>query len=217
MVWIPTRQGAVLIFLLLVLLVFGAGSCLYSLLSPTNPHPDPSFLIIEGWLPDSAIEEIITRRHPGQRIITTGGPITFGNSLIEQNNYADLSVARLLVAGERAENILSAPAPLAKVDRTYASALAVRRVLEEQGLYGQACDLYSFGPHSRRSLYMYRKALGRKYPIGIVALESTEYDMRRWWANSHAFKTTLGEVLSLTHAYCAFWKYRGECVELEVE
>jgi hypothetical protein len=208
-VCLPTRAGAAVIFLILGLIVFGGVLGVYPYLAKTAPQPDAKLLIVEGWLKDDALSEVLFDVQPGQRFVTTGGPITYGRSLFNMENYADLTVERLLELGIEPEKILSAPAPLTDVDRTYTSALAVRRTLEEQGLFGVPCNVYSMGAHARRSHSLYKAAFGSDYPIGIISMETSDIDLRHWWSSSEAFKSVLNELFSLFYTRCSFWKYRG--------
>jgi hypothetical protein len=109
--------------------------------------------------------------------------------------------------GIKPENILCASAPEVSCDRTWASALAVRRLLDKKGLHGTPCNLYALGGHTRRSLYLYRRAFGENWPVGAVSLESSEYDLERWWSSSLAFKHIINEWISWIYTRCTFWKY----------
>lgn len=208
--WLPTLPGFALMVCLLAGVVGLGASVLYPFLSFNNPRTDVSLIIVEGWIPDALLSSVVALRQPGQKIVTAGGPIQFGGNLFEEKTYAEVSASRLRIAGEHPENIICAPAPPTASDRTYTSALAVRKVLEEQGLYGQSCNLYTLGAHARRSLTLYHAALGTDYPIGVVSLESSEYDLSHWWRSSMAFKHVLSEFVSWVYVKCTPWKYDRE-------
>lgn len=204
---VPTPAGA-LVFLSLaavVLTLLAAG--LYPFLAQNRPVPDAGIAVVEGWLDDAPLVEILGRLPENTLYVTTGGPIKFGADFFEQRTYAELTADRLRKLGVPDEFILEAPAPDTSLDRTYVSALAVRRALESRKLFGRPANIYTLGPHSRRSFFLYRRAFGTDTPLGTVALESREFDLRRWWRTSLAFKNMLSELFSLAYTYCTFWKY----------
>lgn len=206
-VWIPTIWGFLLIFLLFGLLGSGLLSQLYPFLAQNRPLPQPDLIIIEGWLGDEELASVFERVEPGTRFVTTGGPVTFGHSLLKEKTYAEVTAARLRLLGASPESVLEVPADDVACDRTYASALAVQCALEEQGLLGCTANLYSMGAHSRRSFFLYRRVLGKDAPLGVVSLDSAEFDLRHWWRSSLSFKHVMGEWISWFYTQCTFWKY----------
>lgn len=206
-VWIPTAPGVFLLFLLLILLGLGVSQKLYPFLALSRPLANPSLIIIEGWIGDAELELVYKQAEPGVLLVTTGGPVTYGHSLLKEKTYADVTAARLRLLGASDEAILAVPTEEVSRDRTYASAVEVRRALQARGLFGQPANLYSLGAHSRRSYFLYRHALGPNLPLGVVSMDDTEYDLRRWWRSSHAFKHVMSESLSWIYTQCTFWKY----------
>ena len=205
-VWRPTRWGVLLIFLLLAIAGMGLSLSLYPFLAQNHPLPQAELIIVEGWLPDTELVQMVAT-DPGALWITTGGPIKFGGSLFDEKTYAEVTTARLKKMGVSSEAILTASAPEVDSDRTYASARAVRRVLEERGLFGRPANLYTLGAHSRRSFFLYKKAFGPSAPLGVVALESEEFDLRRWYRSSLAFRGVMGETIAWFYVQCTRWKY----------
>ena len=205
--WRPTRWGFLLIFLLLVMAGMGLSLSLYPFLAQNHPVPQAELIIIEGWMPDAELTRMLETLELGALLVTTGGPIKFGGSLLDDKNYADMAATRLRKLGVPAESIVSAPAPDVDADRTYASAVAVRDKLKEKGLWGRPTNLYTLGAHSRRSFFLYKKAFGSGTPLGVVSLESDEFDLRHWWRSSHAFKSVMGETISWLYVQCTGWKY----------
>jgi hypothetical protein len=204
----PTRAGCLLFGAAGIFLLVAAARSVYPFLAPGSPISNAKLMIIEGWLPDEVLLQALEQRRPGQRIVTTGGPVNFGGSLLEQKTYADVTAERLIQAGADPAVILSAPADDVVSDRTWAAALAVRRVLDDAGLHTEPCNLYTFGAHARRSRMLYRAALGSDRPLGTVVLDSGEYDFRRWWAGSLSFKHVVGEAVSWIYTLCTYPKYK---------
>ena len=206
-VWMPTFSGFLLIFLLLGLFGFGFCSQLYPFLALSRPLPQPELVIIEGWLGDVELAALYERFEPGTRFVTTGGPVKYGQSLLKEKTYAAVTAVRLRQFGAPEASVLAAPADDVACDRTYASARAVRKILEEKGLFGRPANLYSTGAHSRRSFFLYRRAFGQEVPLGVVSVDSEEYDLRHWWRSSLAFKHVINEWISWLYTQCTFWKY----------
>lgn len=206
-VYLPTWQGFFLVFLLIGALGYGAIRNLYPFLAQNDPQPVADIIIIEGWIADAELQMLSGQISDGDIVVTTGGPVLFGGSLLKEKTYAEVTAARLCLMGLDPKKILCAPAPAAQCDRTYASALAARAALAQRGLLEKPCNIYSVGAHSRRSFYLYKLAFGADYPIGIISLESQESDLRRWWLSSLAFKQVFGEFISWIYTLFSSCKY----------
>ncbi len=206
-VWLPTWQGIFLFTFVIGALVSGFIFNLYPFLAQTDPQSDAEFIIVEGWLNDAEFEVLSKVIKPGQVIVTTGGPVTFGDRLLKEKTYAEVTASRLRLAGFDPETIICAPAPDVKYDRTYASAVAAREALLKHGILGKPCNIYSMGAHSRRSHFLYTLAFGADYPLGVVSLESKETDLRHWWRSSLAFKHVTGEFIAWIYTLFSSCKY----------
>ncbi len=202
-----TVFGRFLCALLLIVLAAALAAALYPFLAQNAPRAGAALAIIEGWLPDAELIDTVVALPSGTLLVTTGGPIQFAADFFDQKTYAELTAARLRRFGIDSRRILAAPAPETAADRTYTAALAVRRVLEQHELLGRPANLYSLGPHSRRSFLLYRFALGPDAPLGVVSVESQTFDLRRWWRSSHAFKAMLTELTAWFYTQCTRWKY----------
>jgi hypothetical protein len=199
-VWLPTWQGLVLGALLLGGLFLSAIRHLYPFLAQHNPIENSEMVIIEGWMADAEIKEAANAVRPGQIVVITGGPITFGQQILQYDNYADLGTARLIECGIPAESIITIPAPDTPRDRTYVSAQAARQRLEELGLFGKSANLYTIGAHARRSYLMFRMVFGKNYPIGVIAVEPLGYNLNHWYCYSAGVKHVIMEMISWVYA-----------------
>lgn len=200
----PTWQGwLVLIACGCLLAVLGVQQ-MYPFLAENRPIEQAEMVIIEGWMGDSALQEATASLHPGQRVLCAGGPIVFGRDLLPFDDYAQISAARLEALGFPGDRILTAPAPFVHRDRTYASALAARRKLEDEGLFGVAVNLYSVGAHARRSRLLFRKVFGSDYPLGVISLSPEEYDLDNWYRHSLGVKHVVMEFLAWGHTRLFF-------------
>ncbi len=203
----PTRWGFLLIFLLIGALGLGLSLGLYPFLAQNRPLSQAELIIIEGWMPDAELAQMVADTEPSAFFVTTGGPIKFGGSLFDEKTYAEVTTVRLQKLGVSSEVILTASAPDVAADRTYTSALAVFDKLKERGLSGRSANLYTLGAHSRRSFLLYRLAFGPQASLGVVLVESEELDQRHWCRSSLAFRQVVGEAIAWLYVQCTRWKY----------
>lgn len=199
-VWLPTWQGFILLTLVAGGLIYGAIGHLYPFLAQNHPLQNADIIIIEGWMADAELKEASKAIRSGQFIVTTGGPILFGQKIFEYDSYAEMATARLIALGVPAETIITAPAPNTQRDRTYVSAQAARRKLEELGVFGKSANLYTIGAHSRRSYLLYRVVFGKDYPIGVTSVEPPYYNLKHWYLYSEGFKHVTMEFISWIYA-----------------
>jgi len=199
-VWVPTGLGFVLFFLLIGSLFLGITKNLYPFLAQQHPVENSEMIIIEGWMADAELKEAAKAIHPGQIVITTGGPVTFGQKILQYENYAELGAARLIEYGISPEQIVTVPAAETVRDRTYVSAQATRQRLEELGLFGKSANLYTIGAHARRSYLMFRAVFGKDYPLGVISVEPPCYNLKHWYRHSAGFKHVTMELISWIYA-----------------
>jgi hypothetical protein len=204
--WCLTWRGLVLLGVLLIALGVAAVHEIHPFLAVTRPIP-ANILIVEGWGPDFAMKaatEEFSRSHY-DKLYVTGGPLEWGAPLSEHSSYAQLGAAILEKLGMSPGQVQPVPAPLVQQDRTYISAVALRKYLDAHGVPHPAMNLISIGPHARRSRLMFEKAFGKGTKIGIVALEPHDYNPRRWWHSSQGVRGVLSETFAYAYARLFFW------------
>ena len=175
-----------------------------------NIHPflsaesrvEGEFLVIEGWVPDYAIQQAVSefKAHPYKRIITTGEPLAKGFFLAEYKTFAQVGAATLEKLGMTSNQVVAVPSTYTRRGRTAASALAVRTWFEEQRIEPRAINIITIGPHSRRSRLIYGRVLGSSVRVGVIPIESAEYDSRRWWQYSAGLRAVIGETAAYLNA-----------------
>lgn len=157
-------------------------------------------------MPDSALTQAITifNEHNYRLVVTTGGPLIKGFYLSEYATYANLTAETLKKLGVRPESVVSVPAPHVRRDRTFASAVAVANWLRHQDTSIDTVDVFSLGPHARRTRLLFQKALGDAIRVGVIAAPSPEYDADKWWTSSAGVRTVIGEAISYLYARLLF-------------
>ncbi len=159
-------------------------------------------LVVEGWLPDYALEEamLIYAKGGYTKIITTGGPLSRGSYLKEYKDYAHLAKATLVAMGMQEESVIAVPAPDVKRERTYHSALALKEWMKQNRFEGRAFNLASLGPHTKRSTMLFNKAFSQNsIAIGSVSIVPQEYEPQKWYASSAGVRTTINELIAFVY------------------
>jgi len=202
---IPTWRGWVAILLLAALLCVFVLKRTYSFLA-LNASKPVDFLVVEGWAPDYALTEAVTEfnRHPYQRLFTTGVPLEHGAPLSEYRTYAELSAATLVKLGLGSNAVQAVPAPRVRQDRTYTSAVALRKWMLEHAVTVTNINVLTVGPHARRTRLLFHKAFGKGVSVGIISMPSADYDQANWCRSSQGFRDVTGEFLAYTYARFLF-------------
>jgi len=201
-----TPMGWGLLSMLIGIILFFLIRFAYPFLAPTQPV-DGEILVVEGWLPIYALEKVKNRFQDGQYklLITTGGNFTIGHPLSKYyKSWANIAASTLNVQGVPLEKIMLAPTTIPpKKDRTFQTALAVKKRLNEKGLNPTSIDVVSLGAHSRRTWLMFKKVFP-SVDVGVVTLEPKDYDVTRWWISSAGVRDVISEAVAYFYARLIF-------------
>ena len=184
---------------------------IHSFLSANDPV-QAQLLVVEGWLPDYALEEAMNEfnAHHYDLLVITGEPLLKGSRLLEYKTSAHAAAATLKKLGFDEELIVVITVPLVQKDRTFASALAFKKWLLNSELSVKAVNIYTLGAHARRSRLLFEKILGNKLEIGIIAAENLRYDPHNWWRSSVGVQTVIGEAIAYIYTRIFFHPKPGE-------
>lgn len=163
-------------------------------------------MVVEGWIDDHALEEAITLFRTGNyaQIACTGAKVETGSYLQQFKSYSEMTARRLIEQGVATNNILITVADDAKKDRTYLSAVALRDELQAQHITETNLHLITTGPHGRRSRFLFQKALGPAYTIGITCLPPASYEPKDWYTCSEGVRTVINELIAYGYAKLLF-------------
>lgn len=164
----------------------------------TNAPVKSKILVVEGWLPDYALEQAVDIFKNGkyQKLITTGGRLKLGSYLKEYKDYAHLAKASLLAMGLDEEDVIAVQAPKVKRGRTYHSALALKEWMDENLAKPEDFNLLSLGPHTRRSLITFQKVFSDEVKIGSIAIVPEDYNTKYWFTSSEGVRNTIDEIIA---------------------
>lgn len=200
----PTLPGLAVFFTA----VLAAGWCLRAWVQPflaVNRPIDGEVLVMEGWIPDYAMRQALDtfRSHSYRRVLVTGGALPQGMAVSALGTYAHYGAEALVGFGLPRDSITELPSPDVGRDRTYQEGLCVRDWLAGAGRGHASLDLFSFSTHARRSMLLYRLALGKNVAVGVYAPIDREYDPARWWKTSNGFRRVTDEAIA--YSYAKFW------------
>ncbi|NES69358.1 MAG: hypothetical protein F6K24_31080 [Okeania sp. SIO2D1] len=204
---ILTIQVWILIIGLIIFLIAICCFNIYSFLALTSPI-EADILIVEGWMSDYAVKLAIAEFQQGayQKLITTGSPIGKGYYLSEYNNFAELTAATLIALGVDPDQVVAIPTPQVLKYRTAASAIAVKEWLANSHLKVNSINIYTLGPHARRSWMIYQNIFSPDIQVGVIALEPKGYNPNRWWQSSAGMRTVVGEAIAYFYTRFVNWK-----------
>ena len=208
-VWTLTRKGWGLLLTSLLTLFLFILLNIHPFLAPTAPISAEA-LVVEGWIPDYAVAEAMAEFEQGsyQILITTGVELPKGSYLSTYKNMAELTAATLLELGFDGNQLVVIPViETVKVNRTLAAAKAVENWLKTTDLQVKRLNLYTFGPHARRSWIIFKKALTPSVQIGVIAVPPQDYEVDRWWLSSQGVRVVIGEVIAYLYTCFIRWTY----------
>jgi len=167
---------------------------------------DARVLVVEGWVHQFTIDAAVTEFKTGhyERVFTTGGPVV--GSVGYTNDYntsAGVGADLLRKAGVPDESLQVVPSHVMGRDRTYASALALRKWLLGRHVPVRGVNIVTEDVHARRTRLLFQKALGNEVVVGIISVPSPDYDAIRWWRYSEGVRDVFGE--SIAYVYARFF------------
>jgi hypothetical protein len=195
-----TLQGW--LFLLVSVMIIGLVffKSIHSFLAVSKPVR-ADILVVDGLLTGYAYDTIVKfiERDKYRYVIATGVDMNYVYTQEDGYNNAELSYKILLT--KKIENCRIEKAPAYKVikDRTFTSAITLRKWLLDNDLKDQSINLVTLGCHARRSLVLYRKVFKGERKVGVISIEDLSYDSDKWYKYSQGVRTVLSEVIGYTY------------------
>ena len=201
--WILSLPAKLFLIVACAIAILATVRFIHPFLSPTN-RVRGEFLVVEGWVPSYALSETEALFNEGgyKKILASG--CTVSNELIPADTYAAWAATRLERIGVKGEVIQAVPCLESRKDRTYNSAMAVKKWLQDNAPAVKSIDVVTLGPHARRTRLLYHVAFGNKIAIGVIAVEDKDYDPAHWWRTSEGVRTVIGEGIAYLYARCLF-------------
>ena len=205
-VWMPTISGWLLLLLMGVVTTILLANNLYTFLAPNHPV-GARVLVVEGWLTPEELEQAIQvfRKGKYERIVTTGGPVTERLGMSSEIDYARLAADYLERHGVSRDLITVVPAPASAQERTFLSAVMFRESAQRLGIRLDAVDVFSSGPHARRSRLLFQMALGQNVRVGILSARPSRFHPEAWWRTSEGVEQIFFQTFGFVWVKCCFW------------
>ena len=203
--WRPTILGWIIILLVIALIFRLSLVGIYYFLTVNNPVKSKT-LVLEGWVPTYAIKDAIASFNDNDydRIIVTGMPIVNYEFIAPYRNTAEATALALKHYGYRDTVYIATIPTNILVDRTYNTAVATKMIFDEHNQWSKNFNIYSVGVHARRSRFMFEKAFGPDYNIGIIAHRDRTFDPKHWWKSSKGIRNVSNEFVATLYVMLFF-------------
>jgi uncharacterized SAM-binding protein YcdF (DUF218 family) len=197
--------GKGLFALTIVAIVFGSVRFAYPFLTITKKM-NGEFLVVEGWIPASSLNQAIAEFRQGnyQKIITTGCIVKDEWNSGVKVTYAEWGADKLRRLGMPNDLVQPVPCWAVHKDRTYNSALALKKWLQESNVHPKSIDVVSQGPHARRTRLLFQHAFGKDVRVGIIGTRDPDYDPVHWWRSSEGVRDVISEWIAYIYARFLF-------------
>jgi hypothetical protein len=220
--WALTPLGKLLALGVIAAIILSSLRVAYPFLAVTDPAHG-QVLVVEGWTPTYMIKEAASEFKRGsyrhllvvKGVYDTDEKPAFGCD-------ASGNVAMLLVRhGVPPQLVHGIYFSAAERDRTYHSALAVKRWLSEHRSMVDSIDVVTKGAHARRSRLLYEKVFEPGVKVGVIALRDRSFEPTHWWRSSEGIHEIPFQALAYLYARFLFSErasftltgeeFRGEC------
>lgn len=155
---------------------------------------DAEVLVVEAWIGREAMMGVKSEFDRGAyRYILAAGPYEGEGWVDRRWSYPELVAKELRRLGVPSEQILLAPSAPTETQRTFAAACGAREALVAHGLKDARVNVFSRGPHARRSRSVFQKVLGPRTRVGVIASSAEDLEVTRWWNSSERAKELITE------------------------
>ncbi len=193
--WTLSLKGWLFLIFVLVLLLISFALSIHPFLRMSRPL-DADVMIVEGWVSDKTIDAAMAefKDKDYRLMITTGNEIGRGKYLSDYKTLADLAAATVIALGLNPNQVVAVPNTTVQVNRTAASAKAVKQWLLESNLAVKTINIYSFDVHTRRSWLVFKAILEPEIKVGAIAF--TPPSSVPWWKTSAGIKSVIVETIA---------------------
>jgi hypothetical protein len=153
------------------------------------------FLVVEGWIGRDGVRaaEVEFEQRAYQYVVTSGGMTSAKSWEQPGRSYAEMAGEELFRLGVPKDRIIVAPARDTETHRTFESAVAVWRALQTRGIQPKMINVFTLGPHARRSRLVFAKTGGQGTKVGVIAWTPPGDEALPWWRSSDRTKALLTE------------------------
>jgi len=198
---------AKIIFLAVLTVIFLFVSFKIPLFLSLNNPINGKYLVLDGIMPDYSVQRAIEifNNQNYTTIVATGSKLEAGYFISEKSTMAELTYATFLELGFDSTKIIVIPEGDILKDRTYTSALSLKKYFEKHKITNAEIDILAIGCHARRSKMLFKLALGDNFNVGVYALPDNSFDINRWWKTSKGVRTVISETIGYFYAKVFFY------------
>jgi len=173
-------------------------------LAVTQPN-HARYLVVEGWQDEYSLKQALElfQTSDYELLFTTGGPDLRQIDPMYKT-YAEKSAAFFVSQGLAQQKLIIIPSPASAQDRTFLSAVFVRKWFEKHHISTPSIDIFSQGVHARRTQKLYKMAFQSNDDIGIYASKPVAYSLSAWWDKSAGAKSVITEIAGMLWITCCF-------------
>lgn len=191
----PTWAGSFCLGVILFMLVAAWLTYGESYLAVTD-RSQADILVLEGWIGRQGIRAAVDEfERGGYRFIVASGGLTSGRWEDQLESYASMAAQEVMRLGIPEERIVVARSANTENHRTFESAVAVWRTLQERGIKAMALNVFTLGPHARRSALVFSKVSSPGVKVGVIGWVPAEYKDEPWWQSSDRSRELLDETV----------------------
>jgi DUF218 domain len=159
-----------------------------SYLSETH-RSQADVLVVEGWIGREGLRAALEEfTHGGYQYIVVSGGLTSGRWEDQSQSYAEMAARELIRLSLPKERLLVATSEKTERYRTFESAVAVWRTLHATALKPKGLNIFTFGPHARRSALVFSKVNSDIKNVGVIGWWPLEFQKECWWQSSERSK-----------------------------
>jgi len=202
-VWQLTWRARLLLLVFIVAIGIALARSVGGFLAVNEPV-NGEYLAVEGWMPAFAYRRAaeLYRSRGYLKVIAVGAVPDSEVSNGTPREFA--AVGSLVAAGIPESAIVQAMGGQVHQDRTFHSALNVRKWLRSEGIESARIDVLTLGAHARRSRLMFAAALGPQVQVGVIAVPDPRFDLAHWWRTSEGVRSVIGETIAYVYARLFF-------------
>ena len=189
------------VIIFFIFIFFGSGVvtiCAYPFFAISKPlHGD--IMVVEGWLHPEELRSALQIYRTGKysQIVVTGGHFAYNTAKILVSEWQiDPGLVKVVVR--------DMPNGKFERDRTFNSALGLRRWLIETTQKEKKVDIVTRGHHARRSFILFQIALEGVAKAGVIAVPPYNYDPDYWYDSSAGFRSVIGEIIAYIYVKLIF-------------
>lgn len=203
--WCLTLRGWLGLIFLTGAVILALFHSVFPFLAQNRPVKS-EILVVEGWIPDYSVEDVKTEFESGgyRLLVLTGPAILKGEAFAEFKTFPEFTRAILLKKGWDETKVVAVPCGEAFKNRTYSSAVALKRWLADTQQDVRCINIYSMGAHARRTKMLFEMALQGQIEVGVIAGKDLRFDGKYWWRTSEGLRTIISETIGYLYARFLF-------------